>query len=212
MSTPASDARELMQTANTLRETAARDTGIADSAKANILIVDDRDDKRLVLTTVLEELNQNLVTMQSGEDALRWLLENDCAVILLDVNMPGLDGFETAQLIRTRPRSAHIPIIFITAYADEVHTTRGYSLGAVDYIMSPIVPEVLRSKVVVFVQLFNLTEQARRKADERISLAREQAARAAAEPWVWAAIIILSTIATGLVTFVITDTVVRPFI
>ena len=170
-----------MKTVNTLRETAPRDTGIVDSARANILIVDDHDDKLLVFRTVLEELNQNLVTLQSGEDALRWLLENDCAVILLDVNMPGMDGFETAELIRTRPRSSHIPIIFITGYADEMHTARGYSLGAVDYILSPVVPNILRSKVAVFVQLFNLTEQTRKKADEHIALAREQAARAAAE-------------------------------
>lgn len=164
-----------------MRETATRNAAIAGSARANILIVDDRDDKLLVFTTVLEELNQNVITMQSGEAALRWLLDNDCAVILLDVNMPGMDGFETAQLIRTRPKSSHIPIIFITGYADEMHTARGYSLGAVDYILSPVVPDVLRSKVAVFVQLFNLREQARKKADERISLAREQAARAAAE-------------------------------
>ena len=175
------DSREYMNAANTLRETAPRDTGTVDSAKANILIVDDRDDKLLVFRTVLEELNQNLVTMKSGEDALRWLLENDCAVILLDVNMPGMDGFETARLIRTRAASSHIPIIFVTGYADEMHTARGYSLGAVDYILSPVVPDILRSKVAVFVQLFNLTEQVRKKADEHISLAREQAARAAAE-------------------------------
>jgi len=170
-----------MKTENTLREKAPRDAGIADSARANILIVDDREDKLLVFRTVLEELNQNIVTAKSGEAALRWLLENDCAVILLDVNMPGMDGFETAQLVRTRPRSSHIPIIFITGYADEMHTVRGYSLGAVDYILSPVVPDILRSKVAVFVQLFNLTEQARKKADERIVLAREQIARAAAE-------------------------------
>jgi signal transduction histidine kinase/DNA-binding response OmpR family regulator len=181
MSTPAPDPSRLMKAANTSLEAALRDAAIADSDRANILIVDDRDDKLLVFTTVLEELNQNLVTMRSGEDALRWLLENDCAVILLDVNMPGMDGFETAHLVRTRARSSHIPIIFVTAYADEMHTARGYSLGAVDYILSPVVPDVLRSKVAVFVQLFNLREQARKKADERISLAREQAARAAAE-------------------------------
>lgn len=175
------DTRGLMKTENTLREKAPRDSGNADSARANILIVDDQDDKLLVFRTVLEELNQNIVAVQSGEAALRWLLENDCAVILLDVNMPGMDGFETAELIRRRPRSSHIPIIFITGYADEMHTARGYSLGAVDYILSPVMPDILRSKVAVFVQLFNLTEQASRKADERIALAREQAARAAAE-------------------------------
>ena len=173
--------RQFMKALDSLRETAPGDAGIVDGARANVLIVDDRDDKLLVFRTVLEELNQNLVTMKSGEDALRWLLENDCAVILLDVNMPGMDGFETARLIRTRPASSHIPIIFVTGYADEMHTARGYSLGAVDYILSPVVPDILRSKVAVFVQLFNLTEQARKKADEHISLAREQAARAAAE-------------------------------
>lgn len=178
---PTPDTRQFTKSANTLRETAARNGGIIDSARVNILIVDDRDDKLLVFRTVLEELRQNLVTLQSGEDALRWLLENDCAVILLDVNMPGMDGFETAQLIRARSRSSHIPIIFITGYADEMHTARGYSLGAVDYILSPVVPNILRSKVAVFVQLFNLTKQAKKKADEHISLAREQAARAAAE-------------------------------
>lgn len=162
-------------------EIAPRDARIVNGVRANILIVDDRDDKLLVFRTVLEELNQNLVTMQSGADALRWLLDNDCAVILLDVDMPGMDGFETAHLIRMRPRSSHIPIIFITGYSDEMHTARGYSLGAVDYILSPVVPNILRSKVAVFVQLFNLTQQARKKADEHIALAREQAARAAAE-------------------------------
>jgi signal transduction histidine kinase/DNA-binding response OmpR family regulator len=170
-----------MKAENTLRGMAGGDAAIPERDSANILIVDDRDEKLLVFRTVLEDLGQNIVSMRSGEAALRWLLENDCAVILLDVNMPGMDGFETAQLIRTRPRSSHIPIIFITAYADEIYTARGYSLGAVDYILSPVVPNVLRSKVAVFVQLFNLREQAARKADMRISLAREQAARAAAE-------------------------------
>jgi len=164
-----------------LQSTAPGDTGSEDNARANILVVDDQDDKLLVFKTVLDELKQNLVAMRSGEEALRWLLENDCAVILLDVDMPGMDGFETAQVIRTRPRSSHIPIIFITGYADEMHTARGYSLGAVDYILSPIVPNILRSKVAVFVQLFKLTQQARKKADEHIALAREQSARAAAE-------------------------------
>ena len=150
-------------------------------AQANILIVDDRPDKLLVFKTILEDLGQNIVTLQSGEAALRWLLDNECAVMLLDVNMPGMDGFETAQLIRGRRRSAHTPIIFITAHADEMHTAKGYSLGAVDYLLSPAVPSVLRSKVMVFVQLYNLTLQIRRQADERIVLAQEQAARAAAE-------------------------------
>ena len=153
----------------------------ADDGRANILIVDDRADKLLVFKTILEDLDQNIITLQSGEDALRWLLDNECAVMLLDVNMPGMDGFETAQLIRARRKTAHMPIIFITAHADEMRIEKGYSLGAVDYMLSPAVPSVLRSKVMVFVQLFNLTLQIKRQADEHVNLAREQAARAAAE-------------------------------
>src|SRR5438270_9077617 len=121
--------------------------------KVNILIVDDLPDKLLVLESILEGLDQNLVKVRSGEEALRRVLEQEFAVILLDVNMPGMDGLETAALIRRRKRSAHTPIIFITAFADEIHTARGYSLGAVDYILSPIVPDVLRTKVKVFVDL-----------------------------------------------------------
>ncbi|HEY2627787.1 MAG TPA: ATP-binding protein, partial [Usitatibacter sp.] len=149
--------------------------------RSNILIVDDRADKRIVFSTVLDELDQNVVTASSGEEALRWLLDNECAVILLDVNMPGMDGLETAELIRARRKSAHTPIIFITAFADEMHTARGYSLGAVDYILSPVVPNVLRSKVMAFVQLHQLNAELARRADERVALVQEQAARSAAE-------------------------------
>src|SRR5437868_993972 len=119
----------------------------------NILLVDDRPEKLLALEAVLEDLHQNVVRAYSGREALRALLNQDFAVILLDVNMPGLDGFETAALIRQRQSSEHIPIIFITAFADEMHVARGYSLGAVDYIAAPVVPEVLRTKVTVFVDL-----------------------------------------------------------
>src|SRR5207248_4495348 len=111
----------------------------------------------------------------------RPLLDQEFAVILPDVNMPDMDGFETAGLIRKRPRSEHTPIIFITAFADEIHAARGYSLGAVDFILAPVVPEILRTKVRVFVDLFRKTEQIKRQAEEGILLAREQAARAAAE-------------------------------
>jgi CheY-like chemotaxis protein len=149
--------------------------------RSNILIVDDRSDKRVVFRTILEELEQNIVTVGSGEEALRWLLDNDSAVILLDVNMPGMDGLETAELIRSRRKSAHTPIIFITAFADEMHTARGYSLGAVDYILSPVVPNVLRSKVKALVQLHRLNAELKRRGDERVALVREQAARANAE-------------------------------
>src|SRR5206468_3255039 len=100
----------------------------------------------------------------SGKEALRALLHGDFAVILLDVSMPVMDGFETAALIRTRPRCEHTPIIFITAYGDETHVARGYRLGAVDYILTPVVPEVLRAKVSVFVELFRKTDEVRRQS------------------------------------------------
>jgi len=149
--------------------------------KVNILIVDDLPDKLLVLESILEELGENIIKARSGTEALRLVLEHDFAVILLDVYMPGMSGFETAGLIRQRRKSAHTPIIFITAFADEMHTAQGYSMGAVDYILSPVVPEILRTKVKVFVDLYRMTQQVKRQADERVALAREQAARAAAE-------------------------------
>jgi CheY-like chemotaxis protein len=155
--------------------------GGAPLERSNILIVDDRLDKRVVFRTILEELDQNIVTASSGEEALRWLLDNECAVILLDVNMPGMDGLETAELIRSRRKTSHTPIIFITAFADEMHTARGYSLGAVDYILSPVVPNILRSKVKALVQLHRLNAELKRRSDERVALVREQAARTMAE-------------------------------
>ncbi|HEY7428476.1 MAG TPA: response regulator, partial [Gemmataceae bacterium] len=151
------------------------------TGKINILVVDDLPEKLLVLESILEELGENVITANSGAEALRRVLEHDFAVILLDVNMPGMDGFETASLIRQRRKSAHTPIIFITAFADEIHTVHGYALGAVDCIFTPIVPEILRTKVKVFVDLYRMTQQVKQQADERVALAREQAARAAAE-------------------------------
>src|SRR4051812_9663333 len=133
--------------------------------KASILIVDDRPEKLLALEAVLEDLGQNVIRAYSGREALRHVLAHDFAVILLDVNMPGMDGFETAQLIRQRKGSEHTPIIFITAFGDEMLASRGYSLGAVDYITTPVLPDVLRSKVGVFVELFRKSEQVRRQAD-----------------------------------------------
>ena len=149
--------------------------------KANILIVDDLPEKLLVFQTVLEDLGQNLVFVRSGSEALKEVLKREFAVILLDVNMPDIDGLETAQLIRNYKRSAHTPIIFITAYADEMQTSRGYSLGAVDYILSPVVPEMLRSKVRVFVDLHNLQRRTHRQAEERVALVAAEAARRLAE-------------------------------
>jgi signal transduction histidine kinase/response regulator RpfG family c-di-GMP phosphodiesterase len=150
--------------------------------KVSILIVDDRPDKLLAHETVLSELNQNLVRATSGKEALRCLLKQDFAVILLDVNMPGMDGFETAALIRQRQRSETTPIIFISAVNDtETHVSRGYSLGAVDYILTPVVPEILRAKIAVFVDLYKKTEQVKRQAEDREKFIREEAALAEAE-------------------------------
>src|SRR5262245_54533975 len=149
--------------------------------KSNILIVDDLQEKLLVFKTILDELDQNLIMVRSGAEALREVLAREFAVILLDVNMPDIDGLETARLIRQYKRSAHTPIIFITAYADEMQTAQGYSLGAVDYILSPVVPDVLRSKVRVFVDLWLMQQRTRALAGEQVARARAEAARAAAE-------------------------------
>src|ERR1700730_11464007 len=154
--------------------------------KVSILVVDDRPDKLLTYEVMLADLHQNIVCARSGKEALRHLLQEDFAAILLDVNMPEMDGFETAALIRQRPRSETTPIIFVSAVNDTVnHISRGYSLGAVDYILTPVVPDILRAKVSVFVDLFKKTEQIKRQAEERENLIREQAiaehARAEAE-------------------------------
>ncbi|HVS72660.1 MAG TPA: response regulator, partial [Phycisphaerae bacterium] len=132
--------------------------------KVSILLVDDRADKLLALEAVLADMPLEIVRATSGRDALRCLLQRDFAVILLDVNMPGMDGFETAQLIRQRRSTIHTPIIFVTAYSDEVFMARGYSLGAVDYILQPVVPEILRSKVLVFVDLYRKNRQVMEQA------------------------------------------------
>jgi signal transduction histidine kinase/DNA-binding response OmpR family regulator len=149
--------------------------------KAKILIVDDLTENLLSYQAILEELGQELVTVTSGEDALKEVLKNDFAVILLDVNMAGLDGLETASLIRKRKRSSHTPIIFITAFTDELRVSEGYAHGAVDYISSPVVPAILRAKVKVFVDLFRLNAQIRRHAEQQVALAEERSKREAAE-------------------------------
>jgi signal transduction histidine kinase/DNA-binding response OmpR family regulator len=149
--------------------------------QVNILIVDDVPEKALAIESILADLGQNIIKASSGRDALRCLLKDDFAVILLDVNMPEMNGFETAALIRERKRLEHTPIIFVTAFNDDTHVAKGYSLGAVDYISAPIDPDVLRTKVGVFVDLYQKTEMIRQQAAHRIQLAREQAARQAAE-------------------------------
>jgi PAS domain S-box-containing protein len=132
----------------------------------NILLVDDRDDKLTALEAVIASAGWHIVKARSGKEALRHLLRQDFAVILLDVNMPGLDGFETAALIRQRKVSEHTPIIFLSAVHDAgKYLARGYSLGAVDYLLTPVPAEVLRTKVSVFVELFKKTEELKRQAE-----------------------------------------------
>jgi PAS domain S-box-containing protein len=146
-------------------------------SKVNILLVDDRADKLLAVEAIIEPLGQNIVKARSGKEALRHLLNQDFAVILLDVAMPGMDGFETASLIRKRPRTEHTPIIFITSISNsEANVFQGYSLGAVDYIITPMSPEVLRTKVSVFVELHRKTELVKQQGEQlrRIEEARHR--------------------------------------
>jgi signal transduction histidine kinase/DNA-binding response OmpR family regulator len=132
----------------------------------NILMVDDSPTNLLALESILHAPDRNLVSASSGDDALRYLLDYEVAVILMDVYMPELDGLETAELIRRRDRSRNIPIIFLTADSTGGrHLSRGYSLGAVDYIVKPIEPDILRSKVAVFVELFKKTREVKRQAE-----------------------------------------------
>ncbi|NLU73733.1 response regulator [Streptomyces sp. HNM0575] len=139
--------------------------------KAKILLVDDRPENLLALEAILSALDQTLVRASSGEEALKALLTDDFAVILLDVQMPGMDGFETAAHIKRRERTRDIPIIFLTAINHGPHHTfRGYAAGAVDYISKPFDPWVLRAKVSVFVELYMKNVQLR----EQASLLRRQ--------------------------------------
>ena len=135
--------------------------------KTNILVVDDLHEKLLGYEAVLEELGQNVILVASGAEALKKVLLYDFAVILLDVNMPEMDGFETARLIRRRKRSALTPIIFLTAFADEVRSAEGYATGAVDYLATPVYPEILRAKVRVFIELFQMRREVARQAEEK---------------------------------------------
>jgi len=138
----------------------------AGAARANILLVDDRAENLLALEAILSSLDQTLVRATSGEEALKALLADDFAVILLDVQMPGMDGFETASHIKRRERTRDIPIIFLTAINREPqHAFRGYSAGAVDYLAKPFDPWVLRAKVSVFVELYLKNRQLREQAE-----------------------------------------------
>jgi CheY-like chemotaxis protein len=134
--------------------------------KARILLVDDRHENLVALEAILSSLNQTLVTVKSGEEALKALLVDEFAVILLDVVMPGMDGFETASHIKRRPKTRDVPIIFLTAASAEPdHAFRGYAAGAVDYISKPFDPWVLRAKVAVFVELYVKNRQLREQAE-----------------------------------------------
>jgi len=133
----------------------------------NILLVDDQPGKLLAHEAILSELGQRIIKARNGVEALEQLLRNDFAVILLDVNMPNMDGFETASLIRQRPRFEKTPIIFITGYnTTDLDRLKGYELGAVDYLFLPIVPQVLKAKVNVFVELARQTQIIKSQADD----------------------------------------------
>ena len=156
--------------------------------KARILLVDDRAENIVALEAILSSLNQTLVPARSGDAALKALLSDEFAVILLDVLMPGMDGFETAAHIKRRPKTRDVPIIFLTARnAEPDYAFRSYSAGAVDYIAKPFDPWVLRAKVSVFVDLYTKTRQlsdqaTMLRAQLGDSLAPAEAVRADAEP------------------------------
>jgi PAS domain S-box-containing protein len=150
-----------------------------ESGRVKLLLVDDDESNLLALQAILEPLGQELMLAQNGTEALRMCLEHDFAAILLDVRMPEMDGFETAEMIRARKRSLQTPILFVTAYRSDEQLFRGYNLGAVDFLFKPIVPEILQSKVNVFVDLRRTEQLLRRKAEELASA--EQRFRAVLE-------------------------------
>jgi CheY-like chemotaxis protein len=140
--------------------------GVTVAPKARILLVDDRDENLVALEAILSSLDQEIVRARSGEAALEMLRSAEFAVILLDVVMPGMDGFETAASIKRYPGASDVPIIFLTAAGPEPdYAFRGYAAGAVDYIVKPFDPRVLRAKVAVFVDLYLKNRQLREQAD-----------------------------------------------
>lgn len=140
------------------------------SEQVRILIVDDQPENLLALEAVLSELGEEIVTANNGKDALKALLDHEFAIILLDIKMPGMTGYELAELIRTRQKCRYTPIIFLTAaYTEDIHEAQGYALGAVDFITKPLVPEILRSKVAVFVDLYKKSTELQRQ-NELITL------------------------------------------
>jgi CheY-like chemotaxis protein len=138
---------------------------------AKVLAVDDRKENLFALEAILQGLPIEIDAVTSGEDALKRLLTNNYAVILLDAQMPGMDGFETAERIKSRERTRHIPILFLTAVDYDAHLAfRGYQAGAVDYLTKPFDPWILRSKINVFVDLWRLNEELANQATQHASL------------------------------------------
>jgi hypothetical protein len=146
-------------------EVSSRLMTIRTKREARVLLVDDSAENLVSLEAALEGLDAEMVTARSGTEALRHLLERDFAAIILDVKMPDMDGFQTAEMIRSRKRSRHTPILFLTGYKSDEHLFRGYDLGAVDFLFKPVVPEILRSKVTVFVKLSQHTDLLKRQAE-----------------------------------------------
>ncbi|TWH39096.1 ATP-binding protein [Dulcicalothrix desertica] len=147
---------------------------MSSKSQVNVLLVDDHTENLLALEGILGGLGQNLVRATSGAQALKCLLNQDFAVILLDVQMPDMDGFETAALIRQRTRSLYTPIIFLTAFSTSDNMVeRGYSLGAVDYLFKPLQPEILKSKVIAFIDLYQKTAEIERQAAELAAINAE---------------------------------------
>jgi PAS domain S-box-containing protein len=143
-------------------------------SKVNILVVDDKPQNLEALAQMLADLDENIVQASSGRAALRFLLRHEAAIVLLDVEMPDMDGYELVTLIRTRERTQHTPVIFITAYdREETEIARGYALGAVDYVFKPINPTILKAKVSVFVDLHKKTEAVRARAEHERQLELE---------------------------------------
>ncbi|MDQ6717577.1 MAG: response regulator [Gemmatimonadota bacterium] len=146
--------------------------------RVNLLLVDDRPENLLALEAILEPLGQNLIRAESGEEALRKILHDDFAVVLLDVQMPTMNGFEVAKIIKSREKSRYIPIIFLSAISkDDEYVFEGYSVGAVDYVFKPFNPEVLKSKVNVFVDLY-LKQREIQHQSERIAESEKRALEA----------------------------------
>ena len=156
---------------------------MTDMTRAVILAVDDRKENLLVLENVLDDLGVDVLTAQSGNDALALMFDHEFAVVLMDVQMPGMDGFETVELMRSSKRTRHVPVIYITAISKESHFVfKGYETGAVDYVFKPIEPAILRSKVRVFVELDQLRRELKQRNAQLEQLSRELAQAAMTDP------------------------------